>query len=136
MSSISMWTCPECDDEVRVWNTNTCPNCGFVWERPGNPNVDNVEEDIDWGENDEPDWDYDRDEEYDALYPPSLFADEPFADPGGRSALRAASPSNPRNQPCPTCGRKNVLTPADVRRGYQCDRCADIAEGRIGSWEY
>lgn len=30
-----------------------------------------------------------------------------FADPGGRSALRAASRSNPRNLPCPTCGRKN-----------------------------
>ena len=52
-----------------------------------------------------------------------------FADPGGRSALRRVSRRNPRNQPCPTCGRANVLTPADVRRGYQCDRCADMAEG-------
>src|SRR5208282_4777896 len=26
-----------------------------------------------------------------------------FADPGGRSALRAATPTNPRNLPCPTC---------------------------------
>jgi hypothetical protein len=51
-----------------------------------------------------------------------------FADPGGRSALRAASRNNPRNRPCPTCGRKNALTPADVARGYQCDRCADAAE--------
>lgn len=51
-----------------------------------------------------------------------------FADPGGRSALRAAGRGNPRNRPCPTCGRKNVLTPADVARGYQCDRCADQAE--------
>ena len=55
--------------------------------------------------------------------------DEPFADPGGRSALRAASRSNPRNLPCPTCGRENMLTPADRRRGYQCDRCADALEG-------
>ena len=47
-----------------------------------------------------------------------------FADPTGRSALRAASRSNPRNLPCPTCGRKNVLTPADRARGYQCDVCA------------
>ena len=52
-----------------------------------------------------------------------------FADPGGRSALRVASRSNRRNQPCPNCGAKNVLTPADVALGYQCNRCADIAEG-------
>jgi len=52
-----------------------------------------------------------------------------FANPGGRSALRAATRSNPRNLPCPTCGRKNMLTPADKRRGYQCDRCADADEG-------
>lgn len=55
-----------------------------------------------------------------------------FADPGGRSALRAATPDNPRNLPCPTCGRENVLTPIDRSRGYQCDRCADRAEGRYG----
>ena len=59
---------------------------------------------------------------------PSDWGDEPFADPGGRSALRAASRSNPRNKPCPNCGRKNVLTPADVARGYQCDACADACE--------
>jgi len=52
-----------------------------------------------------------------------------FADPGGRSALRAASRHNRRNRPCPTCHRRNVLTPADVERGYQCDACADKAEG-------
>lgn len=51
-----------------------------------------------------------------------------FADPGGRSALRASSRSNPRNLPCPNCKRKNVLTPADRAHGYQCDRCADQAE--------
>jgi hypothetical protein len=39
-----------------------------------------------------------------------------FAEPGGRSALRAASKLNPRNLPCPSCGRKNVLTPADRAR--------------------
>jgi len=49
-----------------------------------------------------------------------------FADPGGRSALRAATKSNPRNLPCPDCGRENVLTPADVRAGYFC---ADAKEG-------
>jgi len=55
-----------------------------------------------------------------------------FADPGGDSALRAATPDNPRNLPCPTCGAENVLTPIDVARGYQCNRCADRAEGKMG----
>ena len=52
-----------------------------------------------------------------------------FADPGGRSALRAAGPGNPRNLPCPTCGAPDRLTPKDRRLGYQCDGCADRAEG-------
>jgi hypothetical protein len=51
-----------------------------------------------------------------------------FADPGGRSALRAATKDNPRNQSCPTCKRKNVLTRIDRQRGYQCDSCADRLE--------
>lgn len=62
--------------------------------------------------------------------------DYDFADPGGRSALRAESPSNPRNRPCPTCGSKNRLTPKDVALGYQCDTCADRAEGRWGHGDY
>jgi hypothetical protein len=56
-----------------------------------------------------------------------------FADPGGKSALRAASKSNPRNLPCPNCERPNMLTPKDKALGYQCDRCADAAEN---GWEY
>ncbi len=56
-----------------------------------------------------------------------------FAAPGGNSALRAATASNPRNQPCPNCERENMLTPIDVSRGYQCDRCADAAER---GWDY
>lgn len=55
-----------------------------------------------------------------------------FADPGGNSALRASSRSNPRNLPCPTCGTPNVLTPADKARHYQCDACADRAESGWG----
>lgn len=47
-----------------------------------------------------------------------------FADPGGESALRAASARNPRNLPCPSCRQPNMLTPADRQRGYQCDGCA------------
>jgi hypothetical protein len=55
-----------------------------------------------------------------------------FADPGGRSALRAATEDNPRNLPCPSCGRANRLTPADRALGYQCDACADRLES---GWE-
>jgi hypothetical protein len=51
-----------------------------------------------------------------------------FAEPGGRSALRAANKRNPRNLSCPNCGAKNRLTPADRAQGYQCDSCADSAE--------
>jgi len=51
-----------------------------------------------------------------------------FADPGGVSALRAATPDNPRNLPCPTCGRENMLTPKDRDLGYQCDICAEELE--------
>jgi hypothetical protein len=51
-----------------------------------------------------------------------------FADPGGNSALRAATKGNPRNLPCPNCGEPDRLTPADKARGYQCDHCADLAE--------
>ena len=50
-----------------------------------------------------------------------------FAQPG--SALRAETASNRREYPCPTCGAEGVLTRIDVQRGYQCDRCADVAEG-------
>lgn len=55
-----------------------------------------------------------------------------FAEPGSNSALRAASRSNPRNRPCPNCGLKNKLTPADVARGYQCNACADREEYGMG----
>ena len=48
-----------------------------------------------------------------------------FRDPGGRSALRGGK----RIYPCPTCGRENQLTAKDKKLGYQCDRCADAAEG-------
>jgi hypothetical protein len=51
-----------------------------------------------------------------------------FANPGGNSALRAATKDNPRNLPCPNCGKQNRLTRIDKQRGYQCDECADRAE--------
>ncbi len=81
------------------WRAETCAECG-----------------VDLRDRDESD----PDEEADRLQ---------FADPGGRSALRAASDSNPRNLPCPNCGAPNRLTPADRARDYQCDECADRAEG-------
>ncbi len=68
-------------------------------------------------------------------YDPYDYADYPddaddcdFADPGGNSALRAASASNPRNLACPTCRAPNRLTLRDAALGYQCDPCADRAE--------
>jgi len=61
----------------------------------------------------------------------SEFGKFEFADPGGRSALRAVTKRNPRNLPCPTCGKKNRLTPKDRVLGYQCDECADRVEGLI-----
>jgi hypothetical protein len=59
-----------------------------------------------------------------------------FANPGGRSALRAAGKGNPRNLPCPTCKKPNRLTPADRRQGYQCDECADREEGTYMGADY
>jgi len=53
---------------------------------------------------------------------------ERFADPYGVSALHPATEDNPRNLPCPTCHYPNQLTPRDVARGYQCDRCANAME--------
>jgi hypothetical protein len=74
------------------------------------------------GKYDEDDYDYDYDDD------DYLIDGVGFADPGGNSALRAATPSNPRIHPCPNCGCANRLTPIDVSRGYQCDSCADRAE--------
>lgn len=59
-----------------------------------------------------------------------------FANPGGNSALRAAGPGNPRIHPCPTCWEPNRLTPQDKARGYQCDTCADRAEGTYRGGDY
>lgn len=70
----------------------------------------------------EDDYDFDQDE----LYFP--MGDD-FADPGGDSALRAATKDNPRNLPCPSCGEPNRLTPKDVALGYQCNECARRDEG-------
>ena len=58
-----------------------------------------------------------------------LAHDIEFADPGGQSALRAATKNNPRNIACPTCGEANKLTPLDRAQGYQCDDCAARSEG-------
>lgn len=64
-------------------------------------------------------------------YREDMYSDEyiGFRDPHSRSALRAASRRNPRCLPCPTCHAPNRLTPADRAAGYQCDACADRAEG-------
>jgi hypothetical protein len=93
------------------------------------PNEDEVDHDRDCDiPEDEEDEDLDCS---DSRWDDDLYDEEnriDFADPGGNSALRAATPSNPRNLPCPNCGKPNRLTPADRARGYQCDECADRAE--------
>jgi len=78
---------------------------------------------------DEEDQDFEEDEDFEDD-DDFLIDGVGFQDEGGNSALRAATESNPRNLPCPSCNRPNRLTPADKRRGYQCDECADRAEGR------
>jgi hypothetical protein len=72
---------------------------------------------------------YDEDYDDDDCGCDDFELDLDFETPGGVSALRRATPANPRNLPCPTCGEPDRLTPADVARGYQCDDCADRAEG-------
>ncbi len=70
------------------------------------------------------------DSEYEE-YDPEEWAElcERFADPGSGSALHAESAENPRDLPCPTCLVENVLTRQDRASGYQCNACADRAEG-------
>jgi hypothetical protein len=74
-------------------------------------------------------FDSDNDDFNDENY---LIDDVGFADPNGNSALRAETPNNPRTYPCPTCDKENVLTRIDVQCHYQCDRCANRAEGYGG----
>jgi hypothetical protein len=59
-----------------------------------------------------------------------------FQDPGGNSALRRATASNPRIHRCPTCGGQNRLTQEDINLHYQCDECADAAELGIDGPDY
>jgi hypothetical protein len=72
--------------------------------------------------------DDDEDRSFEADYHDRPIDGVGFANPGGNSALRAATRSNPRNLPCGNCGGENRLTPADKAAGYQCDPCADRAE--------
>lgn len=60
------------------------------------------------------------DEEFDDWHK----GEDPFANPGGTSALRIGRCI----YPCPTCGEPGRLTAIDVSLGYQCDVCADLAE--------
>jgi hypothetical protein len=74
---------------------------------------------------------YDDDEHFDDERSPEAedrAIRREFADPYGKSALRAASKKNPRNLPCPTCHEPNRLTPRDKALHYQCDECSDRDE--------
>jgi hypothetical protein len=102
--------CPKCGSDETILTNGAgrceCLDCDFSWQ------ADDTWRGVV------------RDREYDD----DLIDGVGFADPGGNSALRAATPTNPRNLPCPSCGRPNRLTPADRARGYQCDACADACE--------
>ena len=76
--------------------------------------------------------DRDDEEEFDSDEDEYLIDGVGFSDPNGKSSLRAATESNPRIYPCGTCGEPNRLTPLDLKRHYQCDRCADRDERKIG----
>ena len=85
---------------------------------PDDPELEldqNDNSDDEYCDDDEEFWDDEDDSDHIAFAQPS-------------SALRAASPTNPRNCPCRNCERPNRLTPDDVNLGYQCDECADRAE--------
>jgi hypothetical protein len=72
--------------------------------------------------------------DFDSYYDRDVYDDDfeidgvGFAEPGGGSALRAATRENPRNLPCPTCGWPDSITPIDRARGYHCDSCANAIE--------
>lgn len=102
----------DCGDTECVW-CGTAQGTYHAPESPDGPDVDATE-----GDELEAEWNAHEE----------LIDGVGFADPGGRSALRAATKRNPRNLPCPNCGRPDMLTPADQARGYQCDICADQAE--------
>jgi hypothetical protein len=75
---------------------------------------------LDLYDDDEDFFDYDEDDRI-------VFANE-------GSALRAETEYNPRIYPCDTCRGQKLLTLEDVKLGYQCDSCADRAEGRGGEY--
>lgn len=90
---------------------------------PGDEEYDYEESFRDHDEYYEDDSDCDEEEEQDFSSEEEEDLSD-FADPGGESALRAATSDNPRNLPCPTCKRPDLLTPKDRQLGYQCDGCA------------
>lgn len=69
--------------------------------------------------------DYEREYDAEDFVDGAEFIERRFRDPGGQSALHPGR----RSFECPTCKEPNSLTARDVRAGYQCDACADRAEG-------
>lgn len=101
-----------------------CDSCGRDWDRCQCeicPSCENTLAKCTCNESEEEPWGEDNWDDDDRSM---------FADPGGHSALRAGE----REYSCPTCGEPNRLTKEDKRLGYQCDACADRAEG-LG-WQY
>ncbi len=61
---------------------------------------------------------------------------EDYEDRDERMEFRSALRVGKRIYPCPACGKKKALTAADKSLGYQCDSCADRAEGRYVGGDY
>lgn len=117
-----MHACPHCGYSGHDENNDLCTQCG---ENEATQTDDGLcdecrdeQREATWAAHDEG-RDWDEDWQIDGVG---------FADPGGRSALRAATADNPRIYACPTCKRPNRLTRIDKARGYQCDTCADALE--------
>ena len=129
---------PDDGDFAPTHDKDYCCMCDEVYQHGDHLGTDNGwrikyrhQNYIDWVCSDECSLDYDDEgdkEDYRERWGNELIDGVGFADPGGTSALRAETPDNPRNLPCPTCGRKDMLTPLDVARNYQCDICSDAAE--------
>jgi hypothetical protein len=114
---------PTCPDSYAADRLLWLPSSRITWDGEARDDLE-AAEDQEWDHLDDRTCDEDDDVEF------------TFADPSGRSALRAAGPGNLRDLPCPSCRQPNRLTPADRDRGYQCDTCADAAERGFDREDY
>lgn len=114
-TDLSPLICEGCEEEMddEAIAASEGESCNYCAECRVEESLEQAEGDPDGSYNDGDDWQIDG---------------VGFADPGGESALRATTPDNPRDRPCPTCEAEDVLTGFDVAAGYQCNVCAERAE--------